>query len=149
MTGGSVRHRGFLLPAVLGITLVAALLALQAASASGTIAALATMRVLQQRAFAVADRGVEVMLASLQAGTPPGPTQTLLSSTPGERAETRFAETARAPAPSGYSAGRFFEHHYELRSAGHSARGVQVVQIQGVSRLEPVEPAAMAEADTP
>ena len=140
---------GFTLPAVLGITLIAAVLSLHAAGESSTATALATMRVLQQRAFAASDRGLHAAMATLANGGRPPATQTLTSSArPGERAEVGFAELIQVSAPAGFSAGSFVEHHFELRSVGFSARGTTVAQVQGVSRLEPrqdVAPGSLGE----
>jgi hypothetical protein len=50
-----------------------------------------------------------------------------------------------AAMPTGFSAGRFAAHHFEIESTGHTARGVRMTQVQGALRVLPVTPPATAE----
>jgi len=130
--------RGFILPVVLGILFVAALLALHAASESSLAATLSSARVLQQRAFEASDRGLSTVAALLdQAAEDPPATQILaMPGHPTDLAEVQFRRSGSHELPSGYSAGRFVEQQFELRSTGRSLRNATSTQSLGLRRLE-------------
>jgi Tfp pilus assembly protein PilX len=127
---------GFVLPAVLGIIMLAAFIAIQAASELGSTSLLANQRQLHQRAFEAGESGLIAILDQLQSGATPAALQELGSTAvavDGAAVETRLA--AHSDLPLGYSAGRVLESRYELRSTGHSARGTRVTVTQGVRHL--------------
>lgn len=124
---------GFILPVVLGIILIAGLLAVNAATDLGSDTMLATHRVLHQRAFEAAERGIAVALGELRAGRTPAASQIL--PTPGMPLDSTTVEFATADAallPTGFSAGRVVESYHEIRSTGRSARAARVTLVQGV-----------------
>jgi Tfp pilus assembly protein PilX len=128
--------RGFALPVVLIVLLIAAVIAMQAAAESGSTAFLATQRQLHQRAFEAAERGIVAALEQLGSGTEPAPVQSLHSDTiAGESATVQTSITARLT-PAGYSADRIVETHYEIRSTGQSARAARVSVVQGARQLQ-------------
>jgi hypothetical protein len=98
---------------------------------------LATTRMLHQRAFAAGEVGLAQVSAELaRPGSPiPGPHRIRLPAHATDGAETGVTEAA-TPLPTGFSAGRIIERHYEVRSTGWSARGARVVQVEGLYRRE-------------
>jgi Tfp pilus assembly protein PilX len=132
------RSRGYLLPVVLGLILVAAMLAVHAISGAADAAALVTNHVLQQRALEAAERGLATALHQLEAGRPLPTTTLQLTSTttPEEWAEIEFRETARLALPTGYSSGLFIEQRGQVRSIGH-LRSTSARLVAGFSRILP------------
>lgn len=132
---------GFLLPVVMGLVLVAAMFGLHAASGTSSAAALSGNRVLHQRAFEAAERGLVALGQRLDAGEPAPAAPLVLASDalPTERATVDYRETARLPLPPGYSAGRFIEHRGELRSVARLVRNSEARLAEGVSRILPVD----------
>jgi Tfp pilus assembly protein PilX len=133
------QHRGFVLPIVLGLLLVAGIFAATALADATLDRALATTRLLHQRAFEAAERGVRTVFDELANGvTPvPGPRQLPAEATPTDSTEVTVVAVTRGLMPEGYSAGRFIEQVDELRSIGRSARNTQVIQVQGLRSLQP------------
>jgi hypothetical protein len=130
---------GFVLPTVLGIILLAALFAAHAATEAGTASLLASQRVLHQRAFEAGESGVVAVMEQLQAGEEPALRQDLQSGDfPTDGARVTSVVVTRQLMPNGYSAGRVTETHYEVQSAGHSARGITVTVVQGMLQLRAV-----------
>jgi Tfp pilus assembly protein PilX len=129
-------HCGFVLPVVLGIILLAALIALQASTELGSATLLANQRQLHQRAFEAGESGLIAVLDELQSGATPAARQELASAAvPVDGATVETTQTARIDLPIGYSAGRVLESRYELRSTGHSARATKVTVVEGVRQL--------------
>jgi hypothetical protein len=129
------------MPVVLGLILVAAMLAAHAIAGSADAAALSSNHILHQRAFEAAERGLISALQRLDAGEPlaqqPVPlTSDALSA---EGATVEYRETARLPAPAGYSSDRFIEQRGEVRSTGQ-LRGATAQLVAGFSRIVPNEP---------
>jgi len=100
--------------------------------------ALAGARLAQQRAFNAASAGLNLAIAELRKGSH-SPLHTY--ELPGADAEVRVEEKSRVMMPAGYSAGRFVEQFYEIRSSGSSVRGARSVQVQGLKRVEAEDPA--------
>jgi len=133
------RCGGFVLPTVLGIILLAALFAAHAATETGTTALLAAQRLLQQRAFEVSESGVLAIFEQLRRGVDPAATQQLRSVLfPTDAATVTSAVVSRRYLPNGFSAGRVWETHYQIHSTGRSARGSEVIVVQGVRQLRAV-----------
>lgn len=132
---------GFVMPVVLGIILIAGLLASQASSDLGTHTMLATHRLLHQRAFAVAEQGLALAAQQLRDGVLPPATQTLpAQGLPTDGATVQFTTLGERALPAGFSAGRITETCHEIRSTGHSARGAQVAVVQGACQRRSVTP---------
>jgi Tfp pilus assembly protein PilX len=131
---------GFVLPVVLGIILIAALIAVEAATELGSATQLSTQRQLHQRAFESAESGVVTALDQLTAGSEPPRTQILRAhDAPTDSAivESTFNSI---DAPSGFSVDRVTERQYEIRSTGFSARGSEVTVVQGVRQFRVAAP---------
>jgi hypothetical protein len=128
------------LPLVLGFLLIAGVFAAVAIADATADRALATTRLLQQRAFEAAERGIAIVMAELNSGVAaaPGPRRLSFPANPVDSAEVTLTAAGTSSLPEGLSTGRFIAHHSELRSAGRSARGTQVIQVQGLQRIEPV-----------
>lgn len=131
---------GFVLPVVLGIILIAALIAVQAATDLGNTTVLSTQRLLHLRAFESAEGGIVTVLDQLESGSEPAGTQTLR--TQGSSADSAIVETVAtfAATPAGFSADRVTERRYEIRSTGFSARGSKVAVVQGVRQFQAATP---------
>ena len=128
--------RGFTLPLVLVLLLIVAAFSASALDEAMTNRALSTARLAQQRAFLAAASGLNLAAAALQRDTA-WPEEYPLPAPDHVRVEMR--RTLRRPLPQGYTIGRFAEQFYELRSTGHSTRGAQSVQVQGLRRVEPLD----------
>jgi hypothetical protein len=121
---------------VLGIVLLAGLLAVQAALESGNSALLATQRNLHQRTFELAESGIAAVMQQLESGTLSTGVQILRSgSTVTDSATVETTMVSRQMLPEGFSADRVAESTYEIRSTGHGARGSKVTVVQGVRQL--------------
>lgn len=130
---------GFVLPTVLGIILLAALFAAHAATETGTAALLAAQRLLQQRAFEISESGVLAIVEQLQSGVDPMARQRFQSAEfPTDAATVASMLISRRHLPTGFSAGRVVETHYEIHSTGRSARGSEAIVVQGVRQLRAV-----------
>lgn len=100
---------------------------------------LAGTRVFQQRAFVLADLGLERGMQDLAASSAPADYTRELHPLAGS-ADTTTIElhaTGDDPLPAGFSAGRFIDRRYEIRSTGLAPRGARSVQVQGVARIVP------------
>jgi len=129
-------RRGFVLPVVLGIILLAGLFAVQATLESGSATLLASRRQLHQRAFEAAESGIAEVMNQLNAGVEPATVQTMdTAGTSSGSWTTQTTITARTPLVDGFSAGRIVETNYEIQSAGHSIRGGEVRVAQGIRQL--------------
>jgi type II secretory pathway component PulK len=131
---------GFALLAVLGLLAVVGLYTAATIQESlfGTV--LAGTRVFQQRAFVLADHGVEAALRKLGETTVPVDDTRDLRPLPGEAngvtVELRVIGDAALPA--GFSADRFVTRRFEIHSTGRAARGARSVQVQGAVRVQPM-----------
>ena len=126
-------NAGFVLPVVLGIVLLAGLLAVQAGLESGSTVLLATQRQLHQRSFELAESGIDAAMRELAAGAEPARHQTLRPTV--ASADAALVETAlqsRSALADGFSANRVVESTYEIRSTGQGTRGSSVTVVQGV-----------------
>src|SRR5262245_30739337 len=106
----------------------------------GTV--LAGTRVNQQRAFVLADRGIEAALQEMASTVAPADYTRDLQPLPGadEHVTVVLRATGDDALPVDFSAGRFVLRRYEIRSDGHAARGARSVQVQGVARVQPLSP---------
>lgn len=100
---------------------------------------LAGTRVFQQRAFVLADLGIEQGMQDLSADpAPTGYTRELhpvAGSVESTTIELRLV--GEDALPGGFSIGRFVSRRYEIHSTGVAARGARAVQVQGASRVLP------------
>lgn len=131
------RKNGFVLAIVLGIILIAGLLAAHALAELGTSTLVASQRVLHQRAFEIAESGLVAAMEQLQSGGISIGTRVFRSThndTESATVQTRLVSSTALP--SGFSAGRVMQFDYELRSTGHSARDTAVGVAQGVRQLQ-------------
>lgn len=132
------RTEGFALVAVLALLAVIGLYtaATLRSSLFGTV--LSGTRVFQQRAFVLADRGIEQAFQALQASTAPANyTRELHPAGDATDSVTLSLRTTGSEAlPAGFSAGRLVLRRYEITATGHAARGARSVQVQGVTRVE-------------
>jgi hypothetical protein len=100
---------------------------------------LAGTRVFQQRAFLLADlgieRGMQDLAADAAAGNFTSELQPIAGS--GDHITIDVRTTAEDPLPSGFSAGRFVSRRIEITSTGNAPRGARSVQVQGVVRVVP------------
>jgi Tfp pilus assembly protein PilX len=136
---GINNRRGFVLPIVLGIILIAALIAVHSATELDSTTVLATQRLLHQRAFEAGESGLIAALDQLRSGAELPSRQILQSAdAPTDTAQVDVATTAQIALPSGYSVGRVRETLYDIRSSGHSARAANVTVVQGVRQLQAV-----------
>lgn len=134
-------RRGFVLPVVLGIILLAGLFAVHAATELGSTTLLASQRLLHQRAFEAGESGLAAAMAELRDGrTPASSTQLRISGAAGYTATVNSSVIRSTDLSSGFSAGRIVETDYELRSMGHSARGAEVVIVQGARQRHGAPP---------
>ncbi|MEO8316576.1 MAG: hypothetical protein ABI645_17490 [Pseudomonadota bacterium] len=132
---------GFVLPVVLGIVLIAALIAIQSATELGNTTLLATQRQLHQRAFEAAESGIVAVLDQFGSAEEPATVQTLRTNGTPDSALVQTIVTSRNTLPDGFSVDRIAETHYEIRSTGRSLRGSDVTAVQGVRKLHlAVEP---------
>ncbi len=134
------RAEGFALLAVLVLLAVVGLYT--AATLQDTLfgTQLAGTRVLQQRAFSLADLGIEDTLQDLHGATLPADFTRELHPLAGstDSVDVVFRNGGADALPTGFSAGRFIAHRFEIQSTGHAARGTQSVQVQGVVRIMPL-----------
>lgn len=127
---------GFVLPVILGIILLVALFAVQAAAELGSTTLFAGQRILHQRAFESSERGIAAVMEQLRTNATPPPQQQLQwTDSPTDIAIVSTAAST-ASLPPGFSAGRVVAKEYEIRSTGHSARGAEVTVVQGVRQWQ-------------
>ncbi len=102
---------------------------------------LAVTRGEEQRAMAMAELGLRLGLRQLSAGGTPttGPQTFRPDASQADTLELQVRPVARVLEP-GSSAGRFVASDYEVTSTGRSSSRAQRVLVQGVRRLEIVEP---------
>jgi Tfp pilus assembly protein PilX len=132
-------RQGFVLPVVMGLIVIAGLVALHAATGLGTQSVLATTRLLHQRAFEAGESGVVAAIEQLAAGEDPPALQVRASAAvAADRAQVSFTHVASVSLPEGHSAGRIVESHDEIRSEGQSARNARVAIVQGIRRTQVV-----------
>lgn len=103
---------------------------------------LASTRVFQQRAFVLADLGIERALQDLAANPAPGDSTRVLHPIAGSADSTTIVlrVAGEEALPAGFSTGRFILRRYEITSTGAAPRGARSVQVQGATRLVPVTP---------
>jgi Tfp pilus assembly protein PilX len=127
---------GFVLPVLLGIVLLAALLAAHSAAELANSTLLTTQRQLNQRAFEAGESGIVLALERLRTGIALQPAQTLRAANAAtDSATVQTLIATRQLLPVGHSAGRVIETDYEIRSTGRSARRSQVTVVQGARQL--------------
>lgn len=147
-TGAAATRGGFATATVLGLVAVVALLSAGALHDALFGEQLATSRTLHQRAAALADFGVRDALQRLSGLATPGSQsyalQPLPPSTDSVSVELRHVQAAALP--QGSSAGRIELHHFEIRSTGHTARGIRMTEVQGAVRAWPAAPLVAPES---
>jgi Tfp pilus assembly protein PilX len=101
---------------------------------------LAGTRVLQQRAFLMADLGLERGMQDLAANATSADHTVQLHPIAGssDSATVYLRTTGDDALPAGFSAGRFTIRRYEITSTGLAPRGARSVQVQGVARVVPL-----------
>jgi Tfp pilus assembly protein PilX len=132
-------HQGFVLPMLLGIALLAALLAAHSAAELSSTMLLANQRQLHHYAFEAAEGGLAVAVEQLGTGATPTPTQTLRMAATAATATVTTVITGQLALPAGYSTGRVIATQYEITSTGHGARSSDVTVTQGVRQLRAAE----------
>jgi Tfp pilus assembly protein PilX len=133
------RTEGFALVAVLALLAVIGLYTAATLRGSLFTTVLSGTRLFQQRAFVLADRGIEQALQDLEAsGAPADYTRELhpAGDAPGS-VTVSLRATGTEALPAGFSAGKLVLRRYEIEGIGHAARGARSVQVQGVVRVEP------------
>lgn len=129
---------GFVLPVILGIILLVALFAAQAATELGSTTLFASQRLMHQRAFESSESGVATVMEQLRTHSAPAPQQQLQwADFPADTATVSTTISTRN-LPPGFSAGRVQENEYEIRSTGHSTRGARVTVVQGVRQWQSI-----------
>jgi len=134
------RAEGFALLAVLALLAVVGLYTVATLQDALFGSVLAGTRVAQQRAFVLAELGVQSAEQDLSGATPPADYTRELH--PLEEPQTGVTVVLRSGGddalPHGFSSGRFVARRFEIESTGHAARGARSVQIQGVARVLPL-----------
>jgi Tfp pilus assembly protein PilX len=133
------RTEGFALVAVLALLAVIGLYTAATLRGSLFTTLLSGTRVFQQRAFLLADRGIEQALQGLEANAAPTDYTRELHPADGSPGSVTVSlrATGSEALPAGFSAGRLVLRRYEIEATGHAARGTRAVQVQGVVRVEP------------
>lgn len=137
-TEGRTRPHGFALPAVLALLAVVGLYTAATLQDAlfGTV--LSGTRVAQQRAFVLAELGVEQALRDMAGAAASADFTRELRPPDGEgRITVALRNTGTGVLPTGFSAGRFMARHFEIESTGQAARGARALQVQGVVRVLP------------
>src|SRR5262245_60081367 len=129
-------------PALLAVRALLAVVGLYTAATLqdvlfGTV--LAGARVSQQRAFVLAELGVQQALRDIAGAAPAADSTRELRPLPDEagRATVVLRNRGEVALPAGFSSGRFVAQRFEIESTGHAERGAQAVQVQGVVRVMP------------
>lgn len=144
------RRAGFATAVVLGLVAVIGLLSVGALHDALFGEQLAASRMLHQRAAALADFGIRDGLLRLgEAASPPIEISYAIpaSTIPGDSTSVRVRHLASSELPAGFSVAQFTAHHFEIQSTGHTARGVQMTQVQGATRVMPVPARTADEPD--
>jgi len=133
------RHDGFAVLVVLALLAVIGLYTAATLQDAQFGSVLAGTRVFQQRAFMLADVGIERGLQDLAASITTADYTRELHPLPGSDDSTtiELRTTGDEALPAGFSAGRFISRHYEIRSTGRAARGAVSVQVQGIAQVLP------------
>lgn len=133
------RPEGFALLAVLALLAVVGLYTAATLQDALFGTTLAGARVQQQRAFVLAELGVQDALQELGgAALPADYTRTLHPV--GESTDSVtvvLRDTGGDALPAGFSTGRFVARRFEIQSTGQAARGARSLQVQGVTRVLP------------
>jgi Tfp pilus assembly protein PilX len=133
------RGKGFALLAVLAMLAIVGLFAVAALRDAlfGTV--LGSTRTFQQRAFELADLGIERALQQLSAATTPVQFTRSLGPlpVPTESTSVELRYIGAAPLAAGFSTDRIVMQRFEIHSTGHAARSAVSDQVQGVVRLVP------------
>jgi type II secretory pathway pseudopilin PulG len=133
------RAEGFALLAVLALLAVVGLYTAATLQDAlfGTV--LAGARVSQQRAFLLAELGIQDAMRDIAGPTPVADFTRQLQPLPDEQGDVTVVlrSTGAASLPAGFSAGRFVVRQFEIESTGRAARGARAVQVQGVARVLP------------
>jgi hypothetical protein len=131
--------KGFALILVLLLVAVVGLLGVGSLQEALFGEALASTRLLNQRASLVAEAGLRDAIRSLAAGPAVADyTRELRPSSAGaESAVVSLRHVGRSNLAAGYSIGRFETHYYVIQSTGRGPRGTSTTQVQGVSRVLP------------
>lgn len=137
----AAKQAGFATAVVLGLVAVIGLLSVGALHDALFGEQLAGSRLLHQRAVALAEFGIEDGLRRLGSASPPLLASYALHPLPDstESTSVRIEHLGQGAMPAGFSAARFALHHFEIESTGHVARGIRMTQVQGVTRMLPVE----------
>jgi Tfp pilus assembly protein PilX len=135
-------------PAAEGFAMLAllALLAVVGLYVAGTFqdalfgATLSSARIHQQRAFELADIGIEQAMQALGAAAAPADFVHVLHPLPGtdDAVTVELHAAASGPVTAGYSMRRLVARRYEITSTATAARGARSIQVQGVVRLAPL-----------
>jgi hypothetical protein len=121
---------------VLVLILIVAAFCASALDEAVTNRALAGARLAQQRAFLAASSGLQLTIADLQKEVPVITPREFPLASPADHVRVETRRTLSNPLPAGFSAGRFVEQYYELKSEGRSLRGARALQTQGLRRIE-------------
>jgi len=135
------RRDGFALLLVLALVAVIGLYAAATLRDALLGTLLAGTRVRQQRAFVLAELGIDDALQELAAGTAVADYTRELHPLPdaSESVTVELRAVSTTALPMGFSAGRLVAQRFELHSTGHAARGARVTQVQGVLRVLPAD----------
>jgi Tfp pilus assembly protein PilX len=138
------RTEGFALLAVLALLAVVGLYTMGTLQDAQFASVLSGTRVVQQRAFLLADLGLEHAMRDLAASAGPLEYMQQLHPLPGAHDDVtiQLRATGSQQLATGFSANRLVARHYQITSTGRSARGASSVQVQGVVRVEPLAGAA-------
>lgn len=138
---------GFATATVMGLVAVVALLCAGALHDALFGEQLATSRLLHQRAAGLAELGIHEAMDRLAGLDAPGSLGFALQPFPpsNDNVSVALRHTGAAAVPQGFSAGRFDLHQFEIESTGHTARGIRMTQVQGVSRVLPAAAAVVPE----
>jgi Tfp pilus assembly protein PilX len=131
---------GFATTTALGLVAVVALLSVGALHDALFGEQLAASRLLHHRATALSDLGVQHAMARIAAMTAPAGANYALAPMPGsgDNVSVALRHVGSAPLPQGFSLGHLAAHRFEIESTGYTARGIRMMQVQGVVRVMPV-----------
>jgi Tfp pilus assembly protein PilX len=140
------RAEGFALLAVLALLAVIGLYTAATLQDALFGNVLAGTRVVQQRAFVLAELGVRTAEQGLSTTVPPADYTHELHplADPQSSVSVVLRSTGADALPVGFSSGRFVAQRFEIQSTGHAARSARSVQVQGVLRVLPVAAAPAA-----
>lgn len=131
---------GFATATVLGLVAVIGLLSVGALHDAIFGEQLATSRVLQQRALAVAELGLQGAMARIAADTQARSLSFSLEPLPDatDTARVTIRHVGSSAIANGMSSPAFEAHHFEIVSTGHASKGMQMKLAQGAVRILPV-----------